>query len=431
MRGLGECAAAADADKALANLNSWASDKWVSGWAHRSYVRPEPKGVVLIISPWNFPFNLTLGPLVPAIAAGNLVVMKPSELSPATAALLESLVKKYMDPQCIRVVQGAVPETTALLNQHWDHIMYTGNGAVGRVVMQAAAKHLTPVTLELGGKSPVIVDETANLDAACSRIALAKWLNCGQICVAPDYVLVHESKADEFIERSAALVKKCYGDDSKAHQEYGKVINERHVDRVRKLIETAEGQVVCGGVDGIDRSACHVPPTIIKQPSMKAPIMQEEIFGPVMPVIPYKTLSEALQVVKEKETPLAMYVYSQNSQTIEKVLAEIPSGGCSVNSSLEHILAEDAPFGGQGPSGMGCYHGKFGFDEFSHMRSILRKSTLPGMRGPAFPLPDASSPTPDFVYTLAVRMSVLGVVPRPLKRLMRRVMWFLSLRWLW
>mmetsp|Transcript_16880 Transcript_16880/g.22726 ORF Transcript_16880/g.22726 Transcript_16880/m.22726 type:complete len:501 (-) Transcript_16880:137-1639(-) len=419
MRGLGELQAASAADHALDHLDLWTSEKWASGWLHRLYVRPEPKGVVLIIAPWNFPFTLSLGPLVPAIAAGNLVVIKPSEVSPTCSNTMKTLVQKYLDPECVKVVEGAVPETTALLNQRWDHIFYTGNGTIGKIVMQAAAENLTPVTLELGGKSPVIIDETAQMDATCDRIAMAKWLNCGQICVAPDYVLVHESKAEEFVERSAALVKKCYGDDPRSNEEWGKLVSPSHVDRVRMLIETSKGKIVCGGVDGIDKSARHVPPTIIKEPSLSSPIMQEEIFGPVLPVLPYKDLHDALSMVKQKETPLAMYVYSQDSRNIEKVLTEVPSGGCSVNSSLEHILGEDAPFGGKGPSGIGSYHGKYGFDEFSHMRSVLQKSTLPGMRGTAFPLPSAKSPTPDFVYGIAAKAS-LGFLPRPLKRQLRK-----------
>jgi len=419
MRGLGELSAASSADHALDHLSSWASEKWVSGWVHRLCVRPEPKGVVLIISPWNFPFSLTFGPLVPAIAAGNLVVMKPSEVAPASAQLMASLVAQYLDPQCFKVVQGAVPETTALLNQRWDHIFYTGNGVVGKIVMQAASKHLTPVTLELGGKSPVIVDETAQLDAACERIALAKWMNCGQICVAPDFVLVHESKADEFVERSVALVKKCYGEDPKASADYGRMVDERHVDRVKTMIASSKGQVVCGGLDKIDRGERHVPPTIIRQPALDEPLMQEEIFGPVLPVVSYRSLDDALRIVKDKETPLALYVYSQKSETVNRVLTEVQSGGCSVNSSLEHLIGEEAPFGGLGPSGMGSYHGKYGFDEFSHFRTVLYKSTLPGMRGTAFPLPNFKAPMPDVVFTIASKMDI-GVLPRGFKRQLRK-----------
>eukprot|EP00930_Biecheleria_cincta_P058220 TRINITY_DN44076_c0_g1_i1.p1 TRINITY_DN44076_c0_g1~~TRINITY_DN44076_c0_g1_i1.p1 ORF type:complete len:517 (+),score=92.42 TRINITY_DN44076_c0_g1_i1:109-1551(+) len=414
LRGIGEVSVAANADHALANIDSWCREKWVAGWIHRQCIRPEPKGLVLIISPWNFPFQLSLGPLVPAIAAGNLVVIKPSELNLNSSPLIASLVKKYMDPECIKVVEGEVPETTALLNQRWDHIFYTGNGAVGRIVMTAAAKHLTPVTLELGGKSPAIIDETALVDVACERLAAIKWMNCGQICVAPDYVLVHRSKEEEFLQKSAAIVKKSFGDDPKASVDYGTIINERHVDRLSKLIETSGGTVVCGGAQGVDKSARYVPPTIIKQPKIDAPVMKEEIFGPVLPVIPYDDLETALRMIKEKETPLAFYVYSQSNRNIERALTSISSGGSCVNTSLEHLLSEDLPFGGKGESGMGSYHGKFGFDELSHTRAVLRKSTLPGFRGPFVPLPDAGKPLPDFVYSIAVKMQ-LGFVPRGVK----------------
>jgi len=418
IRGVGEIAVAGAADHALGHLRAWTTEKWVAGLVHRQYCRPEPKGVVLIISPWNFPFQLSLGPLVPAIAAGNLAVIKPSELSLACAPLITSLVKKYMDPECIKVIQGDIPETTALLNQKWDHIFYTGNGTVGRIVMAAAAKHLTTVSLELGGKSPAIIDETALMDSACERLSLAKFMNCGQICVAPDYVLVHRSREQEFLEKSKALVKKSFGNDAKTSEDYGTIINERHVDRISKLIETCGGTVVCGGTQDVDRGARYVPPTIISQPSMDSTMMKEEIFGPVMPVIPFDDFEAALRIIKEQDTPLAFYVYSQNSQNIETALSTISSGGSCVNSSLEHLLSEEMPFGGKGESGMGAYHGKFGFDEFSHTRGVLYKSTLPGFRGTAFPLPDAAKPLPGFVYGIAVKMSV-GFIPRPMKAFWR------------
>jgi len=418
LRGLGELAGAAGADHMLDHLDEYTSEKWVAGWVHRQCVRPEPKGVMLIIAPWNFPITLCLHPLAPAIAAGNMVVIKPSEMSPASSQMLKTLLEKYMDNDCIKVIEGAKDETTALLNLQWDHIMYTGNTQVGRIVMTAAAKHLTPVTLELGGKSPVIVDESAQLDATCARVACAKWLNCGQICVAPDYVLVHESKEQEFLKRTKDIIKSSYG-DSKESPDWGRIVNERHVDRLQSLIETSGGNVICGGVDGIDRTDRFIPPTVISQPKLDAPIMQDEIFGPVLPVLSYKNLDAALDMVKGQETPLALYVYSETSKNVEKVLQECPSGGSCVNSSLEQLMGESMPFGGKGPSGMGCYHGKFGFDEFSHYRSVLRKSTLPLFRGPFAPLPSAENPTPEFVYNLAIKIT-LGVLPRGLKALMRR-----------
>eukprot|EP00932_Pfiesteria_piscicida_P021237 SRR837773.8032.p2 GENE.SRR837773.8032~~SRR837773.8032.p2 ORF type:complete len:295 (+),score=141.01 SRR837773.8032:25-885(+) len=257
------------------------------------------------------------------------------------------------------------------------------------------------------------------MDATCNRISLGKWMNCGQICVAPDYVLVHESRAKEFVERQKALVEKGFGADPKASAEYGNIIDQRHCDRLKELIETSQGEIICGGAQGIDREARHVPPTIIYKPSMDSKIMKEEIFGPVMPVVPYKNLDDALRIVKGYDTPLALYMYSQNRNNVEKVLSSATSGGSCVNSSIEHLLDEEAPFGGKGPSGMGAYHGKFGFDEFSHHRTILHKSTLPFARGAAFPLPNNAKPTPDFIYDIAAKLQ-LGLLPRPLKRALRQ-----------
>jgi len=414
LRGLSEVAAGTDAIHYLKNLSSYASEKWVSGILSREKIRPEPKGVVLVMAPWNFPFTLSFQPLVAAIAAGNCVVLKPSELNPTCAPLIASLAKKYLDSDCIKVVEGAIPESTALLNQHWDHIFYTGNGTVGRVVMQAAAKNLTPVTLELGGKSPVIVDETANMEAAVGRVAMAKFMNCGQFCVAPDYVLVHESREQEFVEKFKKQVAMSFGDDPKSSEDLGKMVNQRHAERVKQLIASSGGTIVCGGADLADVSARYVPPTVILNPKRGSPIMQEEIFGPVLPIVSYKNLDEAIDFVNSKETPLALYVYSQSSQNIEKVLSGASSGGACVNSSMEQLIGADMPFGGKGASGMGCYHGKFGFDEFSHNRGLLRKTTLPGMRGPAIPLPDAKNPAPDFVYDLAMKMQI-GFFPRTVK----------------
>eukprot|EP00927_Polykrikos_kofoidii_P005861 TRINITY_DN12343_c0_g1_i1.p1 TRINITY_DN12343_c0_g1~~TRINITY_DN12343_c0_g1_i1.p1 ORF type:complete len:516 (+),score=76.91 TRINITY_DN12343_c0_g1_i1:68-1615(+) len=414
LRGIGELGVGGAADNALKNLDSWTKEQWTCGWLSRGYVRPEPKGVVLIIAPWNFPFILLLEPMVAAIAAGNCVVLKPSEHNLTCCPLIDALVKRYMDPECVRVVHGSKPETTALLNQRWDHIFFTGSPAIGRVVMAAAAKHLTPVTLELGGKSPCIIDETANMEATCQRIAFAKWTNAGQVCVSPDYALVHESRLKEFVDVSKSLVVKSFGEDPKVSPEYFKIIDERHVERVRRMIDTSGGEVVCGGSKSIDVAARYVPPTIIVKPSMDALVMEEEIFGPVLPVIPFKDLGEAIDVANSKSTPLALYVYSQSNRNIERVLSTCPSGGAAVNTSLEHIIQADLPFGGQGESGMGSYHGKYGFDEFSHKRAVFRKTTLPLLRGPAYPLPVDGKPLPDFVYTLIVKTLVTGVLPRRL-----------------
>ncbi|CAJ1449874.1 unnamed protein product [Effrenium voratum] len=328
---------------------------------------------------------------------------------------MAELVAKYLDPECVRVVEGAITETTALLNNRWDHIFYTGNGQVGRVVMAAASKHLTPVTLELGGKSPVIVDETAQIDVTVRRLALVKWMLTGQICVAPDYILVHRSVEKQFLEKLKAQVQASYGQDGKeGGDDYGKIVNERHVDRLENLVKTAGGTVVCGGTQGIDREKRFVPPTVISEPKLDAPIMQEEIFGPILPVLAYDDFESALKMVREKEPPLAFYIFSQSSRNVEKALSYIQSGGVCVNTAFEHLLPETLPFGGQGASGMGAYHGKFGFDEFSHRRAIFVKSTLPGKRGTLIPLPEAGKPLPDWVYPLVARFTI-GIVPQSVK----------------
>lgn len=374
---------------------------------------------------------LALSPMVPAIAAGNLVVLKPSELTPACAALMQELLKKYMDPECIKVVCGDVKVCTNLLKLRWDHIFFTGGTEVGRVIMRAAAEHLTPVTLELGGKNPCIIDETANLDATATRIAFGKWANCGQICIGVDYVLVHESVAQDFLDRTLAYVKQMYGDVPRDSSGWGKIVAERHVDRLKSLIETSEGKVVCGGAEQADRDARYVPPTIIYKPNMDSPVMQGEIFGPILLVIPYNNFDEAIRIVQEKETPLAAYIYTQDSARAEKFLKACPSGGACVNSSFEQVLLEDAPFGGLGPSGMGAYHGKAGFDEFSHSRTVLYKSTLPGFRGSIFPIPDASKPTDDATLKIVVSF-ILGFTPMSVKaffrhRVVATFFWFVKM----
>eukprot|EP00439_Symbiodinium_sp_Y106_P046533 s3483_g5.t3 len=410
MRGMPEIAAAPGVDHALANIDSWSRERWVEGWVHRLCVRPEPKGVVLIIAPWNVPWQLLIRPLASAIAAGNLAVLKPSELNPKTSPLIAKLIHKYMDPDCFRVIEGAVPETTALLNNRWDHIFYTGNGAIGRVVMAAAAKHLTPVTMELGGKSPVLVDETAKDGTSCQRTSLE----------FVDYVLVHRSKEKAFIEKMTELAKASYGEDGRQQEDYGHLVNERHTERVEKLIKTCGGEVVHGGIEGVRKSECFVPPTIIKQPNMDAPIMKEEIFGPVLPIIPYDDFEEALEIIRKGEIPLAFYVFSESSRNVEKALTTVQSGGAGVNTTFEQVVPESIPFGGLGESGFGMYHGKFGFDEFSHQRAIVRKSTLPGFGGTLIPLPQAGQKLPDFVYPLVVRLQ-LGVLPQSVKSCWRGV----------
>eukprot|EP00927_Polykrikos_kofoidii_P022978 TRINITY_DN2129_c0_g1_i2.p1 TRINITY_DN2129_c0_g1~~TRINITY_DN2129_c0_g1_i2.p1 ORF type:complete len:1022 (+),score=187.95 TRINITY_DN2129_c0_g1_i2:93-3158(+) len=416
LRGVAEWASALDAEQAVRNLNEWSKPTVVGGCFNRRYVFHEPKGVVLNIAPWNYPFNMCFQPLVGALAAGNCVVIKPSEMTPACSALVHSLVKRYLDSRCIRVVQGGVPETTALLAQRFDHIFFTGGGRIGRVVMKAAAMNLTPVTLECGGKSPVIVDSSAKLEIACKSIAVAKWMNCGQTCIAPDYVLVHEKIAERFLNRIVELTAKAYGEnaDAKSSSEWGKVVNELHVDRLRYLIETSGGIVVSGCVECIDRPARFVPPTVIQEPDPNSAIMREEIFGPILPILKFKDLDQALRIMNKVSgnAPLASYMFSYSKANINKVLASASSGGTCVNAAFEQILDPNLPFGGKGESGIGSYHGKHGFDEFSHHRAVFWKTTSACCGGAAVPLPDRKKPIPATIYSILVKVKLTGFLPK-------------------
>jgi aldehyde dehydrogenase (NAD+) len=337
----------------------------------RSWIVPEPVGVVLVIAPWNYPVQLALGPLAAAIAAGNCALIKPSEVTPHVSAVLAELVPRYLDPDCYALVEGGVAETQALLAERWDHIFYTGNGRVGRIVMAAAAKHLTPVTLELGGKSPCLVDEDVDLDVTARRIAWGKFLNCGQTCVAPDYVLVHESRERELVDRIAHWVQQFYGDAPQQSPDLARIVNEQHVDRLAKLLES--GTAVIGGQ--VDRADRYVAPTILRDVSPDSPVMQEEIFGPILPVLPVRDMEQAIDFVNARPKPLALYVFTRRNAVENEVLARTSAGGVTVNAAIWHLGNPNLPFGGVGESGMGAYHGKHGFDVMSHMKPVLKKST--------------------------------------------------------
>lgn len=346
----------------------------------KSFRIPEPLGTVLVIAPWNYPVQLLIVPVAGAIAAGNAVVMKPSEVSAATSALLAELVPQYMDTRAITLVEGGVAETTVLLEQKWDHIFYTGNGTVGRIVMSAAAKHLTPVTLELGGKSPVIIDRTAKLRTAARRIAWGKWLNAGQTCIAPDHVFVEESVKDAFITELRGAITEFFGDDPHASPDYGRIVSPRHYDRLAGMLDS--GTVAIGG-DAIadDR---YISPTVLVEPDMTSRLMDEEIFGPLLPVIGVKSVDEAVAAVNSRPHPLALYMFSEDNKAIERVLDNTTSGGVTVNGTLLHITNPNLPFGGIGESGMGAYHGKDSVRLFQHMKPVLRKGT---MADPSLPYP--------------------------------------------
>lgn len=332
---------------------------------------PEPLGVVLVIAPWNYPIQLLLVPAAGAIAAGNAVVMKPSEVSSATSAALARLVPRYLDTSAIALVEGGVPETTALLAQRFDHIFYTGNGTVGRVVMRAAAEHLTPVTLELGGKSPTIVHASADLDVAARRIAWGKWLNAGQTCVAPDYVLVEKSVEAALVERIGRVIQDFYGDEPKTSGSYGRIVSERHFDRLSGLMNG--GRVIIGG--DTDRNDRYIAPTVITDVDLSSPLMNEEIFGPLLPIVPVKSVREAISFVNARPHPLALYVFAEKKSVVVEVLAHTTAGGVTVNGTLMHLTSPNLPFGGVGESGMGAYHGEAGVRIFQHRKPVLSRST--------------------------------------------------------
>ncbi len=339
-------------------------------------LRPEPLGTVCIIAPWNYPVQLLFAPLVPALAAGNTAVLKPSEVTPSVSALIEELVPRYFNASTVAVVTGAVDETTALLEQRFDHIFYTGNGKVGRVVMRAAAEHLTPVTLELGGKSPAIVAADANIEVSAKRLAWAKFLNAGQTCVAPDYVLVDASVEDRFVTALADAVTTFYGADPRQSNDYARIVNERHHDRLMKLLEAGGYDATVIGGTG-DRGSRYIAPTVLAGVKPDAAVMDEEIFGPILPVLSVGDVDEAIRFVNDREKPLALYAFSSDEDTLEHVVANTSAGGVTLNHAIMHLAVPDLPFGGVGESGMGSYHGKAGFDTFSHAKAVLDKPTRP------------------------------------------------------
>ena len=341
----------------------------------KGWIQPEPLGVALVIAPWNYPIQLLVEPLAAALAAGNCVVAKPSEMAPTCSAALARLLPKYVDPEAVAVVEGGVEETTALLDQRWDHIFFTGSTAVGRVVAAAAARHLTPTVLELGGKSPTYVHASADLDVAARRITWGKLLNAGQTCIAPDYVLVDRQVRDRLVDKLKAQITEFYGADPKASAGLGRIVNERHTRRLQGLLDQGAGTVVAGGQ--VDLEARYVAPTLTVDPSPESPVMQEEIFGPILPILAVDGPEEAKAFITARPKPLALYVFANEADVVDDVIDNVSSGGACINQTLMHLLPADLPFGGVGDSGMGAYHGKEGFDAFSHRKSVLRKPTRP------------------------------------------------------
>ena len=333
---------------------------------------PQPLGVVCVIAPWNYPVQLLLIPAAGAIAAGNAVVMKPSEVSYETSRVLAKIVPQYFTDKAVAIVEGGVQETTELLKQKFDHIFYTGNGAVGRVVMRAAAENLTPVTLELGGKSPTIVDASANIAVAARRIAWAKYVNAGQTCVAPDYVLAHKSIANELVDAIRTSITEFYGEDPHASKDYSRVISPKHFSRLTSLISS--GKVAIGGQS--EQAERYIAPTVLVDVDQNSAVMQEEIFGPILPVLEVGSIDEAIGFVNSRPHPLALYVFAQDNSVNEKVVAETTSGGVTVNGTIMHMTGPYLPFGGIGESGMGAYHGQSGVDVFQHLKPVLKRSTM-------------------------------------------------------
>jgi len=378
----------AEIDHVLKNLKGWMDPEKVSTpmlqQPGRSAVLREPKGVVLLLSAWNFPVSLALTPVVAALCAGNCCLLKPSEISPASEALLKELLPRYVDPEAVAVVTGAIPEATALLELRWDHIMYTGNGAVARVVARAAAEHLTPCTLELGGKSPTIVLPGANLKVAARRILSGKCLNAGQICIAPDYALVHQDVQEELVQEMRKSLTDWYGKDAAQSPNFGRIVNNAHFNRIKRLVESSDGKVLVQQGQ-MDEATKFIPPTLIEMPGPDSALMNEEIFGPILPILKVSCVGDVVRHINANEKPLAMYIFGKESQA-DEIIQQTSSGGVCVNDTIFHYANPELPFGGVGGSGMGRYHGKWGFDEFSHMRAVMYRATWidPHLRYPPY-----------------------------------------------
>ena len=360
----------------LKNIDNWAKPKKVKTpftlFPGKSYVHSEPYGVVLIISPWNYPFQLCLSPFIGAFAAGNKIVLKPSEYASHTSRAIKEILQEVFNESEVVVVEGALEETQVLLKQQFDYIFFTGSTMVGKVIMKAAAENLTPVTLELGGKSPCLIEESANLDVAAKRCAWGKFLNAGQTCVAPDYILVPEHLQDKFIGMMKVHLKGFYGEDSLKSEDYPRIINEKHFDRLEKLI--SHEKVAIGG--RTSRQESFIEPTVLKDVSWNDLIMEDEIFGPILPVIPYQNVTEALNMILTRPKPLAFYIFSENEKRKNEIISKVPFGGGCVNDTVVHLANPNLPFGGVGTSGLGSYHGKKSFETFTHHKSVYEQGTL-------------------------------------------------------
>ncbi|MGG3606235.1 aldehyde dehydrogenase [Priestia megaterium] len=361
-------------DFAVKNLAEWAAPKEVetpsTHAGAKSYIYQDPYGLALVIAPWNYPFQLAVSPVVGAIAAGNCVVLKTSELTPHTSSLLAKMFNENFPEEYMTVVEGEVETSTALLKENFDYIFFTGSTMVGKIVAEAAAKHLTPVTLELGGKSPTIVHEDANIEEAAKRIARGKFANAGQTCVAPDYILVQRNVKDELLANLKQVVTNTYGEDVSQNLDFPHVVSEKHFDRLNSFL--TNGDIVFGGKT--DRSRLFIEPTVLDNISWEDNVMQDEIFGPILPVIVYDEISEVIEAIVKRPKPLALYLFSEDEAVQDRILNSVSFGGGSINDTINHMTSHYLPFGGVGDSGMGAYHGKASFDTFSHAKSILKRS---------------------------------------------------------
>jgi aldehyde dehydrogenase (NAD+) len=374
---------AGEAKAAAKNVRKWTRRRFrmleMSQLPGRGWIEYEPYGTVLIIGAWNFPFALTLGPAVGAIAAGNTMVLKPSEVAPASSTVMAELVPKYLDKDAIAVVEGDGAVSQELIEQGFDHLLFTGGTEIGRKVYETAASHLTPVTLELGGKSPVIVSADADIDVAAKRIAWTKLINSGQICIAPDYVLADAKIRDELVGKIKDAVTKFESEDPSGKR----IVNQRHFDRLTASLAATKGDVVIGGAS--DASKMSIQPTVVVDPDPAEPLMTDEIFGPILPVVTVQSLDDAIGFVNSRPKPLAAYLFTKSKSIRERVVKEVSAGGMVINHLLFHFATHKLPFGGVGPSGMGAYHGKFGFEEFSHKKSVLTKPTRPDVGAFIYP----------------------------------------------
>lgn len=364
-----------DLGHTLKHIDQWCKIKKVRTpltlFPGKSFISPEPYGVVLLISPWNYPFQLCLSPFIGAIAAGNRVVVKPSEFAPQTAHVIKGILTSIFAPDEVQVVEGGVEETQVLLKQKFDYIFFTGSTPVGKIMMKAAAEHLTPVTLELGGKSPLVIEDSANLDVTAKRCAWGKFINAGQTCVAPDFVLVPKHLQDKFIERLQHHVKAFYGENPESSPDYPRIVNEKHFDRLKDLIDI--DKVAFGGQ--MNREQKYLAPTVIKNVQWTDTIMEDEIFGPILPVIPYEDLDQAIEKMLELSKPLALYVFSESISKSREIMSKIPFGGGCINDTIVHLANPNLPFGGVGTSGIGSYHGQKSFDTFTHYKSVYQQGT--------------------------------------------------------